>query len=377
MTGRELTELQSSEVCNSDTHEVVGVIAAQRDARGGAVGLPESGSLVLPESQTSELCKLQSPLPHDRNPALVYLARLAGETSATTMGRVLRRVGATLARWTGEPEGTPFHRLPWHALRYQHVAALRAQWIQAGLKPRTIHQYLAAVRGVLDEAENLGLLSPNDARLARKVRGPKIPREDLAGRAVTDEEVRALAAACDPTTATGLRDLALVALLFGGGLRRREAARVRVEDVDLARGEVRVRGKGAKARTVPLAVDAMAAVAALRAQHPGRGAAGPLLYAFELSGDGGARRDARGALTGLSPSGVWSVLAAVAARAGVTSLTPHDARRTRITKLLLRGESIALVQRIAGHESVETTGRYVRTDAENARAAAQRVSMVD
>ena len=344
--------------------------------------LPKSVTAGVTDSQTTELCKLQTPLPHDRNPALVYLARLGGETSATTMRRVLRRVGATLAAWTGEAPETPFHRLPWHLLRYQHVAALRAHWIQAGLKPRTIHQYLSAVRGVLDEAENLGLLAPDDARRARKVRGPKVPREELAGRAISDAEVRALAAACDPATLSGLRDLALVALLFGGGLRRREAGKVRLDDVDGARGELRVRGKGAKARTVPLAVDALAAVLALRAKHPAAGvAAAPLLFAFELAAEGDPRhgtprRDGRGAVSPLSPSGVWSCLRAVAARAGVTTLTPHDARRTRITKLLLAGESIALVQRIAGHESVETTGRYVRTAADDALAAARRVAML-
>jgi len=341
------------------------VVAAPTVEGAGDGGADDSSSLV----------RLPVPLPTDRNPVLLYLARLAGETSPATMRRVLVRVGADLARWCGLPGEYPFHLLPWHRLRYQHVAALRAGWIRRGLRPRTIHQYLAAVRGVLDEAENLGLLPPDAARLARKVRAPKIPREDLAGRAATEDEVRALAAACERTTLTGLRDLALVALLFGGGLRRREAARVRLEDMDAARGEVKVRGKGAKQRLVPLAVDACAAVELYRARHPLGGGAGPLLLAFELRGTGEPR--ARGGqLQALSVSGVWSVLRAIARRAGVTSLTPHDARRTRITRLLLAGESISLVQRIAGHESVETTGRYSRTDADDARAAAQRVPMV-
>ena len=329
------------------------------------------------EGGDAELVPLAVPLPTDRNPALVYLARLSGETSPVTMRRVLVRVGAVLAPWCGMPMRSPFWLLPWHALRYQHVAALRARWIRAGLKPRTIHQYLAAVRGVLDEAENLGLLPPDAARLARKVRAPKIPREELAGRAASDAEVGALAAACRADTLTGLRDLALIALLFGGALRRREAARVRIEDLDAERGEVRVRGKGAKARVVPLARDAMVALERYRAAHPlGAAGAGPFLLAFELSGNGEPRTDDAHAPSALSVSGVWSVLRAIAARAGVVSLTPHDARRTRLTRLLLAGESIVLVQTIAGHESVETTGRYSRAKADDALAAAQRVPMV-
>lgn len=326
-------------------------------------GVSESEAMSV---QVLREAALAPPLAADRNPALVYLARLGGETSATTMLRVLRRVATTLASWTGVP-AEPWHRVPWHALRYQHVSVLRAQWVRQGLRARTVAQYLAAVRGVIDEAENLKLIAPDDARLARKVRAPRVPTEDLAGRAVGDAELAAMFAVCDGATLRGRRDRALLALLFGGGLRRREAARLRIEDVDAERGELRVQGKGRKNRTVPLSADALAAVEALRATHP-LGAKGPLLVSLELNDP--TRVRAR-----LTPSGVWSVLRTIAARAGVKSLTPHDARRTRITRLLLAGEALPLVQRIAGHESVDTTGRYARTDADDALAAARRVPM--
>lgn len=310
------------------------------------------------------------PLPHDRNPALVYLARLGGETSGPTMARVLRRVSATLSRWAGIP-ADPWHAVPWAALRYQHVAALRAGWQRQGLHARTIAQYLAAVRGVVDEAENLGLLPPDEARKVRKVRGPRLHAdEDPAGRAVSLEELAVLFAVCSAETLRGRRDRALLALLFGGGLRRREAARLRVEDFDASRGELRVVGKGRKARRVPLSADAAAVVAAWCQRHP-IGVDGPLLVAVCLRDDTTPRDP-----PGLSPSGVWSVLRDIARRAGVVDITPHDGRRTRITRLLLAGEALPLVQRIAGHASISTTGRYARTDAELALQAARRVPMV-
>ena len=189
---------------------------------------------------------------------------------------------------------------------------------------------------------------------------------------LTDDEVRRMMAACDPTTVPGLRDMALLALLFGGGLRRREASKLRVADFDRVRGEVRVLGKGSKKRPVPLSTDATAIVAAWLTKAPTSGAQ-PLLIAFEMNGD--VRRKG-GVPTGLTSPGVYSVIEAIAKRAGVTDITPHDARRTRITRMLLAGEPLVLVQRIAGHESVETTGRYVRTSQDQAQQAAARVPMV-
>jgi integrase len=318
------------------------------------------------------LVPLKRRLPNDRNPMLLYLGRLTGETSAKTMARVLKRVGAVIASWMGADD-VPYDQLPWHMLRYQHVARLRSQWAQAGLKPRTINQYLSAVKGVIDEAENLGLIPPDDARRVEKVKGLKIRDELLAGRSIEDDEVRALVSACD-TSVMGLRNHALLALLFGGGLRRREVSKVRIGDFDAAHGEVRVRGKGAKERLVPLSPDAVTMVKAWlvrRGTSDGNGA--PLLVAFTLEGE---VKRANGAVTHLTSSGVYRVLCAIAEKANVRDISPHDARRTRITEMLLAGENIVTVQRIAGHESVETTGRYVRTGQEAARESAARVPML-
>ncbi len=320
-----------------------------------------------------ELAPLKRRLPNDRNPLLLYLGRLTGETSAKTMARVLRRAGKIIATWMVGAADVPYDQLPWHMLRYQHVARLRSVWAQAGLKPRTINQYLSAVKGVMDEAENLGLISPDDARRVEKVKGLKVRDEILAGRSIDDDEVRRLVSQCDTST-MGLRNYALLALLFGGGLRRREVSKVRIADFDAAHGEVRVRGKGAKERLVPLSSDAIAMVKAwLVTRGRGDDPRAPLLVAFTLEGE--VKRE-NGVVTPLTSSGVYRVLCAIAAKAGVEDISPHDARRTRITEMLLAGENIVTVQRIAGHESVETTGRYVRTGQEAAREAASRVPML-
>mgnify|MGYP006053874501 FL=1 len=325
-----------------------------------------------PADDEHALMPLKRRLPNDRNPMLMYLGRLTGETSAKTMARVLRRVGAVIASWMGAAD-VPYDELPWHMLRYQHVARLRSVWAQAGLKPRTINQYLSAVKGVLDEAENLGLIPPDDARRVEKVKGLKVRDEILAGRSIDDDEVRRLVSQCD-TSVMGLRNYALLALLFGGGLRRREVSKVRIADFDAAHGEVRVRGKGAKERLVPLSPDAVTMVKAwLVTRGRGDGPGAPLLVAFTLEGE---VKRANGVVTPLTSSGVYRVLCAIAEKAGVKDISPHDARRTRITEMLLAGENIVTVQKIAGHESVETTGRYVRTGLEAARESAARVPML-
>lgn len=329
---------------------------------------------LVPVAAPPPLAAHEAPTPNDRNPALVYLARLGGETSAEVMARCLARTAKVLAGWMGPAaEGLHWTALPWASLRYAHVAALRAHWLRQGLKARSVNQLLAAVKGVLDEAENLELLPPGEAARIVKVKGAKVYAEDPAGRDITDDEVRRMVGVCDTATVPGLRDLALLALLFGGGLRRREASKLRVSDFDRTRGELHVRGKGKKERTVPLSTDAQAMVAAWIARAP-VSAGQPLLVAFKMRG--GGVREKGGVPTALTSSGVYAVLLAIGKRAGVSKMSPHDARRTRITKMLLAGEALVLVQRIAGHESVNTTGRYARTHADQAKAAAERVPMV-
>ena len=126
--------------------------------------MPDS---IVPIAEPPPLAML-APTPADRNPVLVYLARLGGETSAVVMARCLKRIAKVIAAWMGEgASGVSWEALPWASLRYQHVAALRAKWQRDGLMPRTVNHLLAAVMGVLDEAENLGLLPPDEAaRLA-------------------------------------------------------------------------------------------------------------------------------------------------------------------------------------------------------------------
>jgi integrase len=226
--------------------------------------------------------------------------------------------------------------------------------------PTTANGILSALRSVLHEAERLALMSAEDSARARdlkRVRGVRPP----AGRALTMDELLALRGACGGSEALGARDRALLSVLFGGGLRRSEV--VGLDVGDLAGDELRVVGKGNKARLVYLSPAHVLDVERwLACRGPGPGP-GPLLCPVLKSGRVVIRR--------LSTQAVLVALLRLAERGGIAKASPHDARRTYITALLDRGADIAAVAALAGHASVTTTARYDRRGERAKRAAAQ------
>jgi len=152
------------------------------------------------------------------------------------------------------------------------------------LAPATIRLYLAALRGVLRECWRLGHTDAETYRRAADiapVRGETAPR----GRALSADEIRALFAVCRrDATPAGRRDAALLAVLYGAGLRRSEASGLDIRDYTVATGALQVRhGKGDKARLVYLAGAGAAALAdwlALRGTRPG-----PLFLRLDNQGE--------------------------------------------------------------------------------------------
>lgn len=276
-------------------------------------------------------------------PAAVYLARLAPGSRRTMHGALL-----TIAALLTEGAADCFV-LPWHLLRYQHTQAVRTLLAER-YASATANKHLAALRGVLKEAWRLGLIEATDYQRAVDlpgVRGHTLPR----GRALTPGELRALFAVCADGSPAGVRDAALLAVLYGGGLRRAEIVCVDMSDYLPGTGALTVRhGKGDKARIVYLTGGAQAAMDAWCAR---RGeAAGPLFLPINKGGRITARR--------MTDQAVLAMLQRRAKTAGVGHFSPHDLRRTFISDLLDAGADIATVQRLAGHSSVATTGRYDR-----------------
>ena len=255
----------------------------------------------------------------DRHPAAVYLARLR-PTGRRTMQQALNRAAATFTAGAV----TDALELDWSQVRYQHVAALRSVMLdQQGAAPATINKVLAAVRGTIREAWRLGLVDAETLARVADVEGVK-SRRLPAGRHVESGEIRQLFAACGSDPA-GARDAAMLALLYGGGLRRSEAVTLQLADYDATAGTLTVRhGKGDAARQVYATnggKDAIDAWLQVRGHH-----AGALLVPV---GKGGRVADRP-----MTPQAVMMRLRTVAERAGVRRFTPHDLRRSFVGELL-------------------------------------------
>lgn len=295
------------------------------------------------------------PRPLDQNPAAVYLAGLGSARSRQVQRQALDALANLLS---GRPDCLA---LDWPALRFQHTAALRALLLD-DYAPATANRLLSALRGVLKAAWQLGQMTSEDYQRARAV--ASVPGQTLpAGRELTMGEIAALLGACENDRGpAGVRDAALIAAMYPGGLRREEVTGLDLDDYDPFSGALTVRhGKRNKARLTYLSDGAGRALAdwlALRGSQPG-----PLFCPVNK----GRRLIHAQRLTAQA---VYNALARRGAQANVRGFSPHDLRRTFVSHLLDAGADIATVARLAGHASVTTTARYDRRpEAAKAKAA--------
>ncbi len=313
------------------------------------------GALVTAEAVAERL---------DTNAAAVYLAGLRPSTRKT-MQRALNTIARLLAtpRDAERPEEwseDAFLSVPWARMRFQHTAAVRAALAER-YAPATANLHLSALRGVLRTAWRLGQMTAEDFQRAADlgaVKGERLP----AGRAVASGELAALLATCGQDIG-GIRDAAIIAVLYAGGLRRAELAGLDLAHYETTAEGARlvVLGKGNKQRSVPLAGGAARALGdwlAVRGDAPGA--------LFHVIGN----RNRGGRMT---TQAVYAMLRARASAAGVASLSPHDLRRTFVGDLLDAGADIATVQKLAGHASPATTARYDRRGEAVKRAAVDRL----
>jgi integrase/recombinase XerC len=217
---------------------------------------------------------------------------------------------------------------------------------ERGMEPATVNRKLAALRSLLRWAEAQGL--------APAIAPPKSLRQlKPPPRWLDRRQQRALLRAVERSGRA--RDVGLVKLLLHTGLRVDEAVDLRWDDVQVRErsGSLTVReGKGRKQRTVPLNAVARAALLALKA-------AGPAGAPEVLHGQ-------RGALTA---RGVQAILQRYQGPAKVEDLSPHALRHTFGKDLADAGTPIQLIADLMGHESLETTRRYVQPGHEDLAAA--------
>jgi len=238
------------------------------------------------------------------------------------------------------------------ATRDDLLAHLRAARL-AGRSPRSVARWLVAVRaffawllaeGIVSEDPTAHLDAPRSWR--------PLPRVLRA------EEVEGLLAAPERERPRGLRDAAMLEVLYATGLRVSELCGLRLTDVHLDAGYLRCTGKGNKERVVPLGEEACAVLRAYLAEGRGKllkARRSEVLFV-------GPRR------TGLTRQGFWKSIKAYGRRAGITApLSPHVVRHSFATHLLEHGADLRSIQVLLGHADISTTQIYTHVNRERLR----------
>jgi integrase/recombinase XerC len=233
----------------------------------------------------------------------------------------------------------------WPALDGQHVRTFAARQHRAGLSPKSIQRQLSALRGFFAFLIREGVLGANPAA---EIRAPKAAKR-LPRTVDADQMARLLAPPSDEPLAR--RDHAMMELLYSSGLRLAELVGLDLMDLDLEDRTVRVLGKGAKTRILPVG---RKAVAALRAWLSERGAlARPGETAVFVGGTG--RR--------LGARAVQLRLAQAARQQGLNlRVHPHLFRHSFATHLLESSGDLRGVQELLGHADISTTQVYTHLD---------------
>lgn len=236
----------------------------------------------------------------------------------------------------------------------EHVLEHLAFLGKKGLSPRSRARHLAALRGFhrFLEDEKLSPADPTgDLDTPRHAR--KLPVF------LTVEEVVALLDAPDPKTLAGIRDRAMIEVLYATGLRVSELVSLGLNDVNLVDGYILAFGKGNKERVIPLGKKAIEALKTWLE--------GPRLSVLKGRESKALFVSPRG--KALTRMGFWKLLRRHARGAGIKkAISPHKLRHSFATHLVERGADLRAVQAMLGHADLGTTQIYTHVDSRRLRA---------
>nr|QCO95801.1 integrase/recombinase [Enterobacter cloacae] len=293
-------------------------------------------------------------------PARAYLLSLNSPRSRQTMASFLNIVAGMLG-------AASLESCSWGSLRRHHVMAVTELLRDTGRATATVNTYLSALKGVAKEAWMLKLMdveSFQHIRAVRNLRGSRLPR----GRALPNEEIRALFGACETDgSSIGIRDAAMLAVILGCGLRRSEAVGLDLSDVVTDERALRVLGKGNKERLAYMPAGTWQRLRTWIDDVRGE-KDGPLFTRI--------RRFDTLTNDRLTDQAVYHVLQVRQRQAGIAKCAPHDLRRTFATAMLDNGEDLITVKDAMGHASVTTTQQYDRRGEARLRTARDRLDLI-
>lgn len=293
------------------------------------------------------------------NPAISYLQSLPSRKSRRTVASCLN----SSVRYFG---GKDLEHWPWQELSNVHLRFIIDKLMELSRAPRTINLYLAALKGVANEAFAMQQITSDMLaliKMVKSVRGYRIPK----GRSLENSEIQLIFNHLDNINdVLSVRDAAIVSVMLGAGLRRSE-----VVDLDLSHLRYRdmsliVKGKGNKQRHVYLPEQSWNRLKLWIEQVRGE-YAGPLFTRIRRHGDVTQNR--------LSDQAIYYILQRCRKFAMVQdTFSPHDLRRTFASGMLECGEDLGTLKNALGHANITTTQQYDHRHLDRLKDARERLN---
>lgn len=293
-----------------------------------------------------------------RNPLTLYLTRLA-PSSQLTMRYVLQDAADRLGF-----EDINLEDIDWHLLQPKHVIALVAALREDGYAPNTSSLYVNAVRGVMNEAWRMSLISQDHLLKMRSVKAAPGTRLGQ-GRNLRRSLIRELMEVCaaDPRP-QGLRDAAVIGILYGSGMRKSESVNLDLAQINFEERSLRVTGKGNKAliKYAPAwAFEKLTAWLDFRREQLKDGEQDDTFLFNRI------RRGSHITRERITKHAIYYIARQRGEQVGV-KIMPHDFRRSFITRVI-EEHDLSIAQKLAHHSNIQTTASYdVRDDNERRRA---------
>ena len=264
----------------------------------------------------------------------------------------------TLAAYRSDLQGAALF-LRWHAktlhnAQRQDLLAYLTQRVKAGARPRSTARLLSSLRRFYQYLVREGRLQTDPSA---EIDAPKLGRS--LPKSLTEDEVESLLQAPDVKQFLGLRDRAMLELLYASGLRVSELIGLPVSQLNLRQGVLRVVGKGNKERLVPLGEEAADWLERyLDEARPSllRGRLSDALFVTQRT-------------SAMTRQAFWHLIKRYARQAGIrTSLSPHSLRHSFATHLLNHGADLRVLQMLLGHSNLSTTQIYTHVARERLKS---------
>ena len=291
------------------------------------------------------------------NPAALYLATLGSAQSRRVMQSRLNRFAKLLKL-------EDWRQIPWREFDRPWLLLAKEALTVDKRSPDTVNAMLSMLKGVALQAWELKLISDHRylrIKNTKSIRGQHIPKRRWLDK---EDIVRLLDQCLSDDRLQGLRDAALLALLYGCGLRRSEVVGIDLEHLDREEQAIRIHGKGNKERIVYPPARAWEMLCEWMNDGCGEDP-GPVFCRIRKGGMVTPDR--------LTDQAVYYIIQRLIVLAGVENFSPHDLRGSFISYLLDSGEDIKTVADIVGHADVRTTAGYDRRGEERKKSANRKI----